>query len=51
LLLLRFALGDWAAMGELERWLSSTALIAAGALAYATGLLLAGLRPRDLRER
>ncbi|MGQ0799568.1 MAG: murein biosynthesis integral membrane protein MurJ [Pseudomarimonas sp.] len=50
-LLLRGWLGDWTAMGELQRWLASTALIAAGAVAYAIGLLVAGLRPRDLRER
>ncbi len=51
LLLLRFALGDFAQMGELSRWLASLALIGSGALAYGLGLLGAGLRPRDLRER
>ena len=51
LLLLRLAFGDWGLMSELKRWLASLALIAAGALAYAVGLVVAGLRPRDLRER
>lgn len=50
-LLLRHALGDWSAMAELGRWMSTLGVVAAGALAYASGLLLGGLRPRDFRER
>src|SRR5688572_28230572 len=44
-------LGDWAALGS---WVVRTAwllaVVGAGAVAYGLGLLIAGLRPRDLRE-
>jgi putative peptidoglycan lipid II flippase len=49
-LLLRQWIGDWAALSEAARWGGTLLLVAAGALAYALGLLAAGLRPRDLRE-
>lgn len=44
------ALGSWAEMAVFARigWL--LAVVAAGGLAYALGLLVAGLRPRHLRE-
>ncbi len=51
LLLLRAAIGEWSQLHEVSRWLSALGLVAAGAIAYALGLLAAGLRPRDLRER
>lgn len=49
-LALRAWVGDWIALGVAARigWL--LAAVAAGALAYAATLWLAGLRPRDLRE-
>jgi putative peptidoglycan lipid II flippase len=44
-------IGDWAGLGSWYvriAWL--LAVVAAGAAAYGLGLLLSGLRPRDLRE-
>jgi putative peptidoglycan lipid II flippase len=48
-LALRQQVGDFGALPALQRvgWLLAT--VAAGALAYALGLLLAGVRPRQLR--
>ncbi len=43
--------GEWSGLSEVERWLHALVAIGAGAAAYALGLLLAGLRPRHLRER
>jgi len=47
----RHAIGDWSRFAWYARvgWLLAT--VGAGALAYAAGLGLSGLRPRDLRER
>ena len=49
-LALRHFVGDWNQLRWMHRlgWLLVT--VAAGASAYAAGLLLAGLRPRHLRE-
>jgi putative peptidoglycan lipid II flippase len=47
---LRGEIGDWRQLGELWRWLATLGVIVAGALAYGGTLLLAGLRPRHLRE-
>ncbi len=47
----RHALGDWSALGPWYvrvAWL--LAVVAAGAASYGLGLLLAGIRPRHLRE-
>jgi len=49
-LLLRHAIGAWSELGEVARWLAALGVIASGMLAYALGLLIAGLRPRHLRE-
>jgi peptidoglycan biosynthesis protein MviN/MurJ (putative lipid II flippase) len=48
-LALRQQVGDFGVLPALQRvgWLLAT--VAAGALAYALGLLLAGVRPRQLR--
>jgi putative peptidoglycan lipid II flippase len=49
-LLLRQHVGDWNALDWASRVLWLLATVAAGALAYGLALLLAGLRPRHLRE-
>jgi putative peptidoglycan lipid II flippase len=47
---LRAEVGDWQRLGELWRWLATLGVVLAGAAAYGGTLLLAGLRPRHLRE-
>jgi putative peptidoglycan lipid II flippase len=47
---LQAQVGPWSELGEMARWSWTSAVIAAGALSYAAALLLAGLRPRHLRE-
>jgi len=49
-LAIRHVAGDWNAMRWLHRLFWLIATVAAGAVAYAAGLLLAGLRPKHLRE-
>ncbi|MGY0798265.1 murein biosynthesis integral membrane protein MurJ [Lysobacter sp. A286] len=48
--LMREWIGDWTAMRGLWRWIWLLAVIAAGAGAYGVVLLIAGLRPRHLRQ-
>jgi len=50
-LALRAYVGDWSALRGSLRLAWLLAAVGAGALAYAIGLLLAGLRPRHVRER
>ena len=49
-LAVRHLVGDWNALRWLHRLFWLMAAVAAGAAAYGAGLLLAGLRPRHLRE-
>jgi putative peptidoglycan lipid II flippase len=49
-LAIRHVAGDWNAMRWQLRLLWLMAAVAAGAAAYGAGLLLAGLRPKHLRE-
>jgi putative peptidoglycan lipid II flippase len=49
-LALRGWIGPWQPLGEAARWFATLGVVAAGAAAYAVALLLAGLRPRHLRE-
>lgn len=49
-LLVRHHVGDWGALRATHRIAWLLAAVGAGAVAYALGLLMAGLRPRHLRE-
>ncbi|MBD8526561.1 murein biosynthesis integral membrane protein MurJ [Pseudomarimonas arenosa] len=49
-LVLRQQVGDFARYAEWQRWGLLLAAVATGALTYGLGLLLAGLRPRQLRH-
>jgi len=49
-LAVRHLVGDWNALRWLHRLFWLMAAVAAGAAAYGAGLLLAGLRPKHLRE-
>ena len=49
-LAIRHVAGDWNAMRWLHRLFWLMVAVAAGAAAYGAGLLLAGLRPKHLRE-
>jgi len=50
-LALRRVAGDFGDMAEWSRWGWLMGTVAAGALAYAGGLLISGWRPRELRHR
>jgi len=49
-LALRWQIGDWTALATMQRLIALAGVIAAGALSYTAALLLAGWRPRMLRE-
>lgn len=49
-LALRWWVGDWTALATMERLIALAGVIAAGAVSYVAALLLAGWRPRMLRE-
>ncbi len=49
-LVLREWVGDWTVMVAWQRWASLLGVIAAGAAAYGGVLLVAGVRPRHLRQ-
>ena len=49
-LVLRSWVGDWSLMVAWQRWAYLMGVIAAGGAAYGAVLLLAGLRPRHLRQ-
>jgi len=48
---LRWYIGSYSALGEVQRWSWLLGTVTAGATAYALGLLVTGWRPRELRHR
>lgn len=49
-LVLRDVVGDWSVMVAWQRWVWLLGVIGAGAAAYGAVLLIAGVRPRHLRQ-